>query len=265
MKKQNGFLRLVLSMGLLMLISLACGTSSLSNLFATATPTPTLTFTPTPSFTPSPTATFTPTPTATSTPLPTGVLIEPLTDGTNRFTDYDNQYTLILSGDWIYVPIQKDQLDAMLDELSKKNPNLVASAKAFQNMDPKAIRMMALNGNPDYYANGYVANINITVIEDATLSVFPLSFISSALEESLKQQGMKVLTNGVNTIENTHDVEMEYIDIEQQLSGTKIQQRMIIFKSDNKLIMITASTIAQFKDVIFDAAVEIGRSVELLK
>jgi len=265
MKTQKNFPKFLLVMGLLMLASLACSTSSLSNLIATATPTPTLTFTPTPSFTPSPTATFTPTPTATSTPLPTGVLIEPLTDGTNRFTDYDNQYTLIFSSDWINIPIQKDQLDAMLEELSKDNPNLVASAKAFQNMDPEVIRMVALNGNMDYYAKGYVANINITAIEDATVSAFPLPFISGALEESLTQQGMKVLTNDVNTIENAHDVEMEFIDIEQQLSGTKIQQRMIIFKSDGKLIMITTSTIAQFKDTIFGDAVEIGKSVELLQ
>jgi len=265
MKTKKGFVGILLLVGMLTLASLSCGVSSLTNLFATATPTATLTFTPTATFTPSPTATFTPSPTATSTPLPTGVLTEPLTDGTNRFTDYDNKYALILSGDWIIIPIQKDQLDAMLEKLSKDNPNLVDSAKAFQDMDPKVIRLVALNGNSEYFAKGYASNLNITAIDDATLSALPLSFITGALEETFKKQGMTVLSTGDNPVDNQNGVEMKYMDIQQDFGGVKIQQRMLLFKSDNKMIMITFSTIPQFKDVIFEAATEIGLSVELLK
>jgi hypothetical protein len=265
MRKNKGFAGALFCVGVLALASVSCGVSSITNLFATATPTATLTFTPTPTFTPSPTPTFTPSATATSTPLPTGVLTEPLADGTNRFTDYDNKYSLILSGDWIVIPIQKDELDAVIQKLSQENPNLVDSAKAFQDLDPKVIRMVALNGNTDYFINGYASNLNISAIDDATLSAFPLSFISGALEESFKQQGMTVLTEGLNTIENSDGVEMEYIDLEQDFGGVKIQQRMLLFKSDGKLIMITVSTIPQFKDAIFEQAKVIGISVELLK
>jgi hypothetical protein len=265
MRTNKRFAGALIVVGILALASAACGVSSVTGLFATATPTPTLTFTPTPTFTPSPTPTFTPSPTATSTPLPTGVLTEPLADGTNRFTDYDNKYSLVLSGDWIIIPIQKDELEALLNKLSQDNPNLVDSAKAFQDLDPKVIRVVALNGNTEYFASGYASNLNITAIDDATLSALPLSFISGALEESFKQQGMTVLTEGVNTVENNNGVEMEYIDIEQDFGGEKIQQRLLLFKSDDKLIMITISTISQFKDAVLEQGKEIGLSVELLK
>ena len=265
MRKNKGLLSFTVFITVLAIASLSCGVSDIPNLFATDTPTPTATFTPTPTFTPSPTPTSTPTHTPTPTPLPTGVTTQVLSDGTNLFIDYDNKYQLVLTDEWVILPIGKDDLDAMLEKLADENPDLAKSAEAFKDLDANVVLMVALNSNIDYLANGYTSNINITALEDPMLAAMPLSFITGALEESFKQQGMKVLTTGVNTIDNVHGLTAEYIDVEQNLSGLKVQQRLIVFQTNNKLIMITVSTPPQFKDEIFKMAEEIGVSIEILK
>lgn len=260
MARKNGFRILLLITSILSLVILSSCQGGFS-LFATATPTPTLT--PTPTFTPSPTPTATNTPTPT--PLPTGVDIQVLSDETNLFVDYDNKYKLVLTNEWVILPLDKDDLNDMLAELGKQNPDLAKSAEAFKDMDANVVRMVALNDNPDYLAHGFASNINITALDNPVLSSMPLPFVTGALEESFKQQGMKVLTTGVNSIDNVHGVEIEYIDIEQSLQGIKIQQRLIIFQANKKLIMLAVSTSPQFKDEIFKVAEAMGTSIEFLK
>lgn len=249
---------------ILALASISCGAASLP-LLSTATPTNTATYTPSPTSTPTQTPRSTPTHTSTPTSLPAGVTSEEQKDGSTLFIDYDNAYQLVLPPDWIIIPVDKDTLSINLDELAKTNPNLVASAEAFKDMDPDMLRMAALNTNMDYFANGSASNITIVAIEDETLSALPLSFISGALEESFKQQGFSVLTTGVNTIENDHNIEMNYMDLEQNINGLKIQQRMILFITSNKLIMMTISTLPQFADEMFQMGDEIGASIEILE
>jgi hypothetical protein len=265
MKKNKGLLSFVVFAIVLVFASLACGVADIPNPFATDTPTPTLTFTPSPTSTPSPTPTSTPTNTPTATPRPTGVATESLSNGKNLFIDYDNKYQLTLSDEWVIIPIDKADLDAMLTKLSKENPDLAKSAEAFKNLDANVVRMVALNSNRDYLSNGNATNINITALSNPMLATMPISFITGALEESFTKQGMKVLTTGVNIIDNTQGLDVEYIDIEQSLKGAKIQQRIILFQSNEKLIMITISTMPQFKDKIFQVAEEIGTSIELFK
>jgi hypothetical protein len=97
------------------------------------------------------------------------------------------------------------------------------------------------------------------------MSSMPLSFVTGALEQEFTKSGLKVLTSGVNEIDNSHGVEVEYIDIEQKISGIKTMQRVIVFQSDGSLCMITITTLPQFSKDIFAAGDAIGASIELLK
>lgn len=250
---------------MLTLASLACGMADLPNPFATPTPTPTLTFTPTATSTPTPTATPTSTPTATATPRPTGVSSELQDDSTTLFNDYDNKYQLVLSQDWVVIPFDKEDLQAMMEKLGQEDPKLAEAAKAFENMDSSVVRMVALNRVPRFFVGNGPSNINITALDDPFLSAMPLAFVTGALEETFTQQGFKVLTTGVNEIENPNGVEVEYIDIEQSRNGLKLRQRLILFQSNDKLIMITVSTLPQTSEEIFELAIEIGASIKLIK
>ena len=153
----------------------------------------------------------------------------------------------------------------MLAKLSETNPDLAKSAEAFKNMDANVVRMVALDSNRDHFVNGTTSNINITALDNPVLSAMPIAFVTGALEESLTKQGLKVLTTGVNTIDNAQGLDVEYIDVEQSLNGIKIQQRLIVFQSNKKLILVTISTLSQFKDEIFKAAEELGASIETFK
>jgi len=264
MKRSKKLLVLALFSATFTLASVSCGTG-LANIFATATPTPTLTFTPTSTFTPSPTATSTPTRTPTSTPLPSGVTTQQLSDGSTLFIDYDNKYQMTLHEDWVIIPLVKEDLEVVLDRLGKEDPDVAKAAEAFKTLDSNVLRMAALNRKPEYLVGGYASNITVAALDDPIFAVMPLSFITGALEESFSQQGIKVLTTGVNTIENAGGVEVEYMDMEQNVSGNKVQQRIVVFQSNKKLILITISTLPQFKDEIFQLAEQIGGSVELFE
>lgn len=267
MRRNKGILYLLLFVSALAVASLSCGVSAISNLFATATPTPTITqtFTPTPTITPSPTITSTPTRTPTSTPLPTGIETQELSDGSTLFIDYDNKYQLMLSEDWVIIPVAGEEMDAVLEKLGRENPDLARAAEVYRNLDSDVLRMVALNRQSKYLAGGYASNITVSAVEDPVLSSMPLSFITGALEQSFTREGIKVLTTGVNVIENASGPEVEYMDLEQTLSGIRVLQRIVVFQSNQKLILITISTTPQYKDEIFQMAEQIGGSLELIK
>jgi len=260
MFKNKGFRVLTVLVMLLALTSISCGVSSLPFL-ATETPTPTATFTPSPTPTPSSTPTLTPT----ATPLPTGVQTEEQADGSTLFNDYDNKYQLVLSEEWVIIPFDQDELGALVEELSKDNPKFKDAAAAFKNLDPDVFRLVALSQNQKYFESGAVPNLNITAIENDVLSAMPLSFVTGALEESFKQNGTKVVSEGVNTIDNPNGVEIEYLDIEQEVNGVKISQRLIVFQSNSKLIMVTLTAPDTFKSEIFTFGDLIGASIKLFK
>ena len=263
MKRKKGIQRLSIFVAILTLAALSCQGVAGFNPFATETPTPTNTFTPTPTFTvtPSPTPTRTPT----STPAPTGVQVEEQADGTSLFIDYDNKYQLVLPEEWVVIPFNQSDLSAAIDELAKDSPELVESAEAFRGLDPDVVRAVALNKDPKFFVNGAATNLNITAIENEMLSAMPLSFITGALEESFEQNGAKVLTQGVNIMDNPHGVEIEYMDIEQSIAGSQVLQRLIVFQSNDKLIMITITTLKQIGSAAFSSSEPIAGSIELLK
>jgi len=257
--------KLVLFVSILALAGISCGVSDIGSMFATETPTPTSTYTPTPTFTPSPTPTSTPTSTPTATPLPTGVTSDEQVDGTTVFIDYDNKFQLSLPVDWVVIPIDKDTLADSLDQLATENPHLVDSADTFRNMDPNVLRMVALYTDRAYVANGSAPNITLAVLEDPSLASLPLSFITGLMESSFEQQGLTVLTTGVNAVENTNNIEIEYIDLEQNVSGARIQQRAMMFMAGNKLFIMTITTLPQFSEEMFKMGDQIGASIEFLK
>ena len=249
---------------LLTLMVLSCsGVSDIPSLFATETPTPTVTYTPSPTFTPSPTPTETQTPSPT--PRPTGIDIEEQSDGTALFIDYDNRYQLVLPEDWLVIPFKKSAYAEAINKLAKNNPQLAAAAEAFKDMDPSVFRLVAINTNSKYTKNTFASNMNITAYEDEIMGVMPLGFVMGALEEQFKQNGVKVLTEGVNLLENSHGVDIEYIQTEQSVNGIKFQQHILVFQANGKLIMIAITTLPQFAKDVFAEGDVIGASVEVLK
>lgn len=270
MKEQKRLLS-ALMFFFLLAATLACNATSITNIFATETPTPTNTptVTPTPSITPSPTPTVTPTPTQTPTPLPTGVDTKKQPDGSTFFIDYDNKYQLTLPKDWVVVPISKDAIAKAADALAEENPEMAEIFSSLKDVDPNLLRCVAVYGNKDYVYKGYPTYVNISVIDEPSLTSMPLAFVSAVLEDGLQQSGAKIITNGVNEISNPNNVEVEYIDMEQQFTMNGIKQtidsRLVIFLANKKLIVVQMLTPQKFNKDIFPIINEIGTTIELTK
>lgn len=268
MNRSKGIQALIFIIAIMMLTTLACqGMTGIPNPFATETPTPTTTFTPTPTFTPSPTPTETQTPSPT--PLPTGVKIEPQSDGSFLFIDYDNKYQLILPADWVAIPLSSKDLAVILNGLSEKNPKLKDIAEAFKQLDPNVIRVIAMNESSKYMLNGFATNLTLTAIDNKLLSAMPLDFVTGAVEDSLKQQGAKLLSTNSLTTNNSHGVEVRTIEFEQTAptatgSNVRVHSKGVVFLSNGKIIMIQLATLKQFAEELLPILDKVSDSIELL-
>lgn len=270
MKKTHLF-RLLSFVGILALTAMSCGAFDLGSIFATATPTPTLTFTPTPTFTPSPTPTLTPTPTRTptATPQPTGVHIEKQADGSTLFIDYDNKFQMVIPNGWVAIPLTTEDLAGVLQEIAKENPNIKDIADAFSQMDPEIVRLIAVPKNKKYNTNGFATNITVIAIEDRLMSGMPLDFVSGALEETLKQQGAKIISEFQPAESNPHGVTVTQIETEQMAptsAGTRIRARSgtLLFQTNGRLIMVQLTTHQQFAAELMPVLKQISDTVEYL-
>lgn len=271
MKQQKARRIFFIFAGILALAALSCsGASSVSNLFATDTPTPTNTFTPSPTVTPSPTSTPTQTPTLTPTPLPTGSSMEDQADGSKLFTDYDNQFQVNLPKGWVILPLSSADLADILESAAKENPELKETAKALKNLDPDVIRVMAFNKNSKYNVNGFSTNLIVTATKDKVMTTMPMDFVLGYLEEYITQQGGQQVSTKSGVTTNANDVEIgtfEYIQTAPTAIGTKVpvQIKAIVFRAGDKLITVQLTTPKQFAEELSPVMDQIKDSIKLIE
>jgi hypothetical protein len=248
---------------------LACDTSTVTNLFASPTPTSTDIPTPTPTFTPTPTPTATATPTMTPTPLPTGVSTEKQADGSTLLTDYDNKFKLSIPANWVVIPFDKENLSLAIDQASKENPELTDELSSLKGINTDIYRVFAIYANRNYLLNGNPPTMTISILTDPSVESLPLAFLSGQFEEGLKGAGGKILTQGVNEINNPNGTEVEYIDLRQNITSQgviyTIDSRILLFKIKDKLVAVQLMTPKQFRNDILPIANDIGATIELLK
>ncbi len=264
-KKWIAFTALIMTLAL---PALACGTSDITNLFATETPTPTQTFTPSPTSTPSPTPTQTQTPSPT--PVPTGVDIKEQANGSTLFIDYDNHFQVALPGGWFVLPLSSDDINKLMDKMAEQNPDLKDTADAFKRLDPDVIRVIAINEDSKYISQGFSSNITITAIEDKMLSSLPIPFVTGALEGQLEQQGAKIIEQTELTATSKSGVEVGLMEFKQTAptsTGAKIkaQARVLVFQVNGKLIMIQLTTMEKHAEELFPMMEDIAASIEIIK
>ena len=269
MKQYKHLPKLGLLFGILALIVLSCsGVPSVSSLFATDTPTPTLTFTPSPTMTPSPTATPTLTPSPSPTAAPTGSQTEEQANGSTLFTDFDNSYQLTLPEGWIILPLSSQDLADILESVSEENPDFKDAAQTLKGLDPNVIRVMAFNKDRKYNVNGFTTNLLLMAIDDKVMSSMPMDFVTGALEESIAQQGGQLLSKENNIITTANDVEIGSFDFKQTAPtalGTEVPVRVraIVFRAGGKLIMVQMTTPQQFAEELSPVMDQIIESIEL--
>jgi hypothetical protein len=143
-------------------------------------------------------------------------------------------------------------------------------AEAFKQLDPDVIRVIAINQDSKYMFNGFSTNFTLTALEDKVMSVMPLDFVTGAIEESLKQNGAKMLSAESSTTNNAHGVEIGTYEFEQNSptatgATVRIRAKGVIFQSNGKLIMVQLGTLPQFAEELFPMLDNVTNSIELLQ
>ena len=268
--KPQGTIRTISPLfAILALAALACQGGAGFNLFATETPTPTLTFTPSPTSTPSPTATQTATPAPTSTPLPTGAITEEQSNGSTLFVDYDNQFQFTIPADWFVIPLSSEDINEIIQRLSEENPQFTDIAAAFAQMDPDVIRVIAVNEDIKYTLNGFSTNLTVTAVEDSLMSAMPLDFVTGAVEQSLEQGGATIISNQELAGDNANGVEIGILEFQQKtptVTGATVDahSKILIFNSGGKFIMIQLAVPKQFAAELLPVVDDIKDTIQLL-
>lgn len=215
----------------LLLAVLACqATAPIAAIFATETPTPTITPSPTPSLPP--------------TPLPTGVVKEQLSNGDTRVTDYNAGYSLIISKQWLVIPATLEDLTVMASQMENSNPNMAEAIRVMRNFDPQALRLVAFLNDKVYYEQGSITNLNLIMVQNPTIAAMPLSMIVDANVDEITTTlpSAKILSSGVT--KNKLGVEIGVVELELTLiteAGTAIiaYEKQIIIQTDAGISMLT--------------------------
>ena len=97
----------------------------------------------------------------------------------------------------------------------------------------------------------------------------PLTVISAGIEETIKQNKGEILSSDENEKTNANEIEIGIIDSllsTPTATGNRVEVRSIniLFKSNNKLIMINLATPKQFGEEFSTAVDEIVESMKFL-
>ncbi len=254
MHYKAAFQRCSIFIGILVLTILSCaGPSSISNLFATDTPTPTSTFTPSPTWTPSPTSTPTVTPSPTATPLPTGVHAEEQADKTILFSDYDNGYELLLPPNWEIVFSSQQEFQEAMQSAGNEDPRLAEMADNFKDSDPDVFRLAAMNTDRKYLEASAPTLLTIDTIEDSVASSMPMAFVTAMIEDNLLKGATSTTWDVIN---NKNGVEVGIVEGSKTIDvgkgiKLKVRELVIAFQTNNKLILVEIIAPEEYQNEIF--------------
>ncbi|MBN2501497.1 MAG: hypothetical protein JXB38_12010 [Anaerolineales bacterium] len=201
-------------------ISLSC--TSVTQIFATETPTPTNTptRTPTPTSTVTPTVTQTPTQTNTPTPSPTSTPEPEFTavenaNGTTEYVDYKYGFKITFPENWYALPLFGDESLEWLDIAQDKFRGSGISMQAVYESGNEYDRVIVLEYNPDHFEDGFTPNVYVAVIEESEIP--PLDTLLDGYEDVLKESDPAIKINRRDVLVNSEG--NLYARIQYELSG----------------------------------------------
>jgi hypothetical protein len=241
---KKAILVLLAMAALLAVVSLSC--TSVSQIFATETPTPTHTptRTPTPTQTATPTVTQTPTSTETPTPSPTATplpeyKVEEHADGTTDFLDFTYGFRVTFPQDWLVVPLSGE---SSAEWMAKAAKEMEASGfnieEAFASVDPDTIRLIVMDNTPGHVSEGSYPNVNVSVKMGSRPS---LDFLVSLYVEALPETVPGLTVTNSEILENAAGLSYGRIDTQRPSDSEDVHQILILFGLDDGLVALTFS------------------------
>lgn len=234
----------------ILMASLACQLVSSPGTGLLATPTSTFTVIPSSTATPQPT--FTPTLAPSSTPKPTGLSFEEIPGNGTKVWDYDSGYVLVLSGEWVLIPTDKDDLRNAIRDLSSLDQDMANSLRNMDLLNDDSIRLILVSQSPEYRNRELLPNIISFSFQDPGIRNAPMYELVDFHVEYLKENFLsaKVFDQGVRT--NSNNVEYGYIDVEtrinERIRPINVYQQFILVKADTTMTFFNITIPSALKD-----------------
>jgi hypothetical protein len=234
----------------ILMTSLACQVASSPVTGLLATPTSTFTVTPSPTATLQPT--FTPTLAPSPTLKPTGLSFEELPGNGTKVWDYDSGYILVLSGEWVLIPTDKDDLRNAIRDLSSLDQDMANSLRNMDLLNNDTIRLIFVSRNPEYRNRELLPNMISFSFQDPVIRNAPMYELVEFHTEYLKENfpSADVFDQGVRT--NSNNVEYGYIDVEtrinERIRPINVYQQFILVKADATMTFFNVTIPSALKD-----------------
>ena len=237
---------------------LACSVNSLPNPFATQTPTPTVIALPT----------AIPVPFSTPIPALAGLVIEVSSDNTTRFTDRENNLTMLFPPTWMVLLPDPDQIDQAAEEIANENPDLAAVLGGFRYAGDYDFCCVAFDLDPDHNSPGFPTSVNI--IAEETPAGFSLGEMIERIAQLLVQQNPDTEVMDSGTRETANNLEIGFIDLtmpSQTISGENILAFMqqVYFQIGDKTIIVTLTIAEEVTEPALTEFEGVVESIELLE
>ncbi len=137
------------------------------------------------------------------------------------------------------IPFKKDDFTNVISKLAEENSFTGCCCEQPLSYGSKHLSIGGINDRFKICDEYVCLELNITAYADQLLGSMPLEFVTGALGYNFLKYGIRVLTNGVNVVEKSHGINIEYIlTRERTVKGSKIVQRVLVFESNQKLVLL---------------------------
>jgi hypothetical protein len=191
-------------------------------------------------------------------------------DGTTRFTDYDNHFEIVFPSGWTAISLNADDINALLELVSKNNPDLEDTILALKSMDPKIYRIFAIDFRRDHIANGYTANISVIAQSNSLINDMSLQNVVDTTAQALPQfsKSVKVLSSKVTT--TAANIPIGVIEANNSFVGNgqskiRVYQQVVLLKMPEVLVSITLTVPPSKKAILIPEFKAVIDSLKLLE
>jgi len=196
--------------------------------------------------------------------VPTGVKIEKQSDGTTLFVDYDNKYQIVLPSDWAAVSFTEEEFDQAAGQIIASDPNFQQMAEGLKNVDSDAYRLAAFNINRSYMNGTFPSLLTINAFSDSMAGTMPMAFVTAMIEDTVLKDATSTTWE---VVDNANKVEIGIVKGTRKITfpnglSTAVQELVISFQANKKLIVVEIATPGKFGDQILSPVEE---SIDFIK
>jgi len=202
----------------------------------------------------------------TPTPRPTGVDADRQADSRTVVRDFDNNYEFILPKEWTAIPLTKEDIDRIVQQMAEQDPEFAKLAESMRTADDNVLRLLGFNTDPKYVKAQNPTLFMLIAIPDKIVGSLPMAGVTAIIEDNTFTGSSDTTWDVVN---NPHGVEVGVVQgtykfVTPEGKTLKTKSKVIAFQANQKLIMIQFITPVQFGAEVLPGVDQIIDTIQLM-